>query len=87
MKNVLSSQLKTCIILPNDEFDRIVSDIYPDDDTDVTYELDGISVSVNDDCAEDLYSRLAEYFDVKEITSIHIDDCEYPIGVWIVYKD
>jgi hypothetical protein len=33
------------------------------------------------------YKKLAEYFDVNEITSIHTDDCESPIGVWICYKD
>ena len=31
------------------------------------------------------YEKLGEYFDVQ-ITSIHIDDCDY-VGVWIVYKE
>ena len=33
------------------------------------------------------YKKLAGYFDVKEVTSIHIDDCDSPVGVWITYKD
>ena len=34
----------------------------------------------------DIETLLAKYFDVKEVTSLHIDDCD-TIGVWIVYKD
>lgn len=33
-----------------------------------------------------LHAKLTGYFDVKEITSIHSDDCDC-IGVWITYKD
>ena len=35
---------------------------------------------------DNLFTRmLSKYFDV-EVTSTHIDDCDY-IGVWICYKE
>ena len=87
MKNVRENQLKTCIFLTTEELEEIMGKIF---DTKVIihcslegawYETPLKDLDINDDtlCAE-----LSEYFDVN-VTSIHIDDCEY-IGVWVCYK-
>jgi len=85
MKNVRENQLKKCIFLTDDEFKSVFAERFSKYE-DVDVEIDayegiyfcGIS-------NEEVYKNLSEYFDV-EITSIHIDDCEYT-GVWIVYKE
>lgn len=86
MQNVTESMLKTSIFMTSDDFTRIVTHLFPG--IHVDYALDGISYNYEDDGLDTdmLYTKLAEYFDVKEITSIHSDDCDY-IGVWITYKD
>lgn len=50
--------------------------------------LDGISYDYEENILDIniLHAKLAGYFDVKEITSVHSDNCDY-IGVWIIYKD
>ena len=51
---------------------------------------DEMEAYVDENFYEDItkfYKKLAGYFDVKEVTSIHIDDCDSPVGVWITYKD
>ena len=89
MKNVRASQLKTCIILTNTEYDALLHELYPDSEIETEYTLEGISIDIDGDCVDtdDLHKKLAEYFDVHEVTSTHMDDCEYSIGVWIVYRN
>ena len=105
MKNVRESQLKTCILVTNEEFDNILSEVTSNMVT-ASYELDGITYDANysnevipEDEIEEytdeyfyqditkFYKKLADYFGVKEVTSIHTDDCEYPVGIWICYKN
>ena len=87
MKNVRENQLKTCIFLTTEELEEIMGKIF---DTKVIihcslegawYETPLKDLDIDDDtlCAE-----LSEYFDVN-VTSMHIDDCEY-VGVWVCYK-
>lgn len=87
MKNVNEYMLKTCIYMPADEYEELLKELFGEY-LRVDFTLEGLGVEYNNiTCDEpDIASKLAEYFDVKEITSIHIDDCDY-MGVWIVYKD
>ena len=54
----------------------------------VTYTTEGLDICTNEDVIDidELHKGLAKYFDVKEVTSVHIDDCDF-IGVWVVYRD
>ena len=87
MKNVKNTQMKKCIILSSKEFEGILDELF---DCAVTaeYSLDGLTLYTDDDCIdiEELCNKLAEYFDVDRVTSVHIDDCD-DIGVWICYQD
>lgn len=86
MKNITPYMLKTCIYLDSERFDEILNEVFGPDIR-AEYSLDGISVFYETAEEEpDVKEKLAEYFGVSEITSIHIDDCEY-IGVWICYKE
>lgn len=86
MQNVTPSMLKTSIFMTSDDFTRLVTHLFPG--VQVDYALDGISYDYEEDSLDTniLHAKLAGYFDVKEITSIHSDDCDC-IGVWITYKD
>lgn len=88
MKNIRSDMTKTVIFLENDEFERILRHILPT--VKVTYDLEGVDFTDENDnygnTLDKVEKTLARYFDVGEITSIHIDDCEYNIGVWICYR-
>lgn len=93
MKNVKANQLKTCIYLSIDEFDSIIKSLFDEDVVSYDYDLDGLVFNIYEDEDADgnsitidtIYSSLANYFDVNQITSIHADDDEY-LGVWLVYK-
>lgn len=86
MKNVLDSEKKTCIFKTIDDFKRDVRTASKGS-VKITTELDGISFedTIKNDSADNINRLMADYYDVKEITSIHIDDCDYT-GVWICYK-
>ena len=88
MKNANDYQLKKCIFLTPDEFEDVLHIIYPDSEIDVAYSMDGLTVDVDEDCPddEDFHKKLADYYDVAQVTSLHIDDCDC-VGVWIVYKE
>lgn len=80
-------QEKKCIFLELNEFRALVNSLY-EEDVYVDADLEGITVGLTEDDlpAEDLHERLAHYFYVDGITSIHIDDYE-PCGVWLVCKN
>lgn len=96
MKNVTQSMLKTSIFMLGDNFTKLVTHLFPE--VQVEYDLDGINYEYKEDSLDTdvLHTKLAEYFNVKEITSIHYNrtanfmdssdnyDC---IGIWITYKD
>jgi hypothetical protein len=86
MKNINGETLVKCILIMSDDFDRLIKQLYPDEETSTEYSMDGISVYVNDEQPTDLFKRLAEHYGVKEVQSIHIDDAEY-VGVWLAYID
>ena len=88
MKNVKKTQLKKCIYVEAEEFTAIVQEIFDDENIDIAYTNEGLDICTDNDVVDigELHEGLASYFDVKEITSVHIDDCDF-IGVWIVYKD
>lgn len=96
MKNVTQSMLKTSIFMFSDDFTKLVTHLFPG--VQVDYDSDGINYEYKEDSldTDTLYTKLAEYFNVKEITSIHYNraanfmdssdnyDC---LGIWITYKD
>ena len=87
MKNVRAEQHKTCIFLIEEEFDSIIRQCFGEK-ANVCYELDGLTFSKDEETAidtDELHRTLADYFEVGEVTSIHIDDCDV-IGVWICFR-
>lgn len=87
MKNVRKNQLKKCICVEAQEFTDIVHEILGED-VNVEYTLEGLDVYTDEKCIDmdDLCAKLTEYFDVKEVTSVHTDHHDY-VGVWVVYRD
>lgn len=90
MKHVLASNLKTCILISYEEFKGIIYNLFEQDGATLYMELsmDGIYIGYDNDelPLETIHTKLAEYFEVDEITSFHADDCDYP-GIWIVYNN
>lgn len=88
MRHCKQTQLKKTILLSLEEFQKAVQEVAPN--TTVHCSLDGVWYETTPDTPdmEEEYLRilLARYFDVFEITSIHIDDNEY-VGVWLVYEE
>lgn len=81
MKNVHPTQLKKCIFFIEDEFKELMEKL----NISIELDFDGNDfVEFTDE--NEAFETLANYFDVKEITSVHYDDYEYR-GIWIVYKD
>lgn len=88
MKNVRKDQLKKCIVLEVKEFDNLLHQLFGDD-IETDYSLDGLYIGYSNGDnldTQELHDKLAEYFDVYQVTSIHIDDCDVLL-VWIVYDD
>ena len=88
MKNVSERQKKTCIFVRAWEYEDLVKSLFVDEgNVSVTFYEDGVSHELNDDSIDTsvLYSRLAEYFDVETVTSVHLDNC-LELGVWICYQ-
>lgn len=91
MKNVADYQLKKCIFLTAEEFENVLKEVYPDNEVNVNYDMDGITVDIDDESSDpsddlELLEKLANYYDVADVTSVHMDDCDY-IGVWIAYTE
>lgn len=99
MKNVTKYNKKTCIFKTEDEmYDDIKTVFGPTADIECSIEgIDFTRIVDNGGDEEyrpetetipnnELFSKLAEYYDVQEITSIHIDDCDM-VGIWICYKE
>jgi len=89
MKNVKKYQLQKCILLPSNSFKKIIHKIYGES-VDVKFTREGMWIGYTNDASkipfEDISRKLAEYFDVKSIISIHMNDGDI-IGVWICYKE
>ena len=88
MQHIRPEQLKTCIAMDSSEFNNVLHTIFGDN-IETEYSMDGLYIGYRDGDGiedEELHKKLAEYFDVKTVTSIHIDDCEYLL-VWTVYKN
>jgi hypothetical protein len=87
MKNVRKGQLKKCIIIECEEFTELIQE-YFGNETKVEYTLEGIGVYNDTDNVDynEICEALAKHFEVEQVTSFHMDDCDYTC-VWIVYKD
>ena len=87
MKNVRENQLKKCIYVESEDFVDVIREVLGAEFC-VSFTNEGLDICTNEDVADvnELHEALASYFDVKEVMSIHIDDCDF-VGVWIVYKD
>lgn len=70
MKNINTSQLKTCIVMSFNEFEKLVRSL-----------TNNLS-TIEDD--NDICDVLSKYFDIH-VTSIHQDDCETH-DIWICYE-
>ena len=76
---------KTCIFETFKDFKRICKGLFADvEDFNIGFDImEGIYFSgINDN---DVYKRLAAYYHVAPITSIHTDHFD-TTGVWICYK-
>ena len=90
MTNVRKEQLKTCITMDGWEFQELIQTLFKKENDTLYVELtmDGIEIYYENEelPTEDILQGLAEYFEVNEVTSYHIDNYDYPL-IWIVYKD
>ena len=92
MKNIDNDMLKNCIVMSEAMFNTHLEKAFPNIKYYVDMDYEGISIIDEetgiDVCNEPSFLEdLAKYFDISKITSIHIDDCESVIGVWIAYQD
>lgn len=96
MKNVTKYNLKNCIFKTEEEMLEDLKEMFLQD-IKISCVLDGIYIEkiitqsedemeVESITREELFDKLAEYYDVKEITSIHTDNSEY-LSFWICYKN
>ena len=102
MKNVKPSQLRTSIVLNSDEFESTLKTVFGEnarawyyrDGIQIDYDdtlTDEDCEDCNADCdecpkQEPPLNRLAEYFGVSKITSIHCGHRDCP-GIWIHYQE
>ena len=91
MKNTEEYQLKKCIFIVLEDFQRLIEEL-TNGLKEAEYELDGLYFSDSEEAIktsnywkEDILVTLSNYFDVT-VTSVHADDCGY-LGVWICYKE
>lgn len=93
MKNVNKYQKKTCIFLTLEEYEEVLTHIFGTTIV-VHTDLDGIwyetcpsrADMIDDNFENSINNHLAKHYDVKEVTSVHADDCE-KVGIWIAYKE
>ena len=84
MKNVKDCQLKKCIFMETEEFNRIIKTVFGNE-FEADFGLEGISVwSKAEGLSEkEINEGLSDYFDVT-VTSVHADDFD-DMGIWICY--
>lgn len=95
MKNIKKTELLTCIYKSYDDMLEEIKEMFgptaniniSSDGIDFTYEMeDFIFGETRSLPFEELAKEMTQYYDVKEITSIHVDDCIEQPGIWICYK-
>lgn len=86
MRNTENYKFANCIIMSSDEYAIIMRELF-DSKVYVEFGSAGIFVGYDDPTCEEpnVYTKLAEYFEVSEITDIHFD--YVADKVWIAYKD
>ena len=88
-KNVRVGQLKKCIYKSSEEFSQDL--MRCSEGISVEFAMDGLTLlrrwADDEDIVEDeeMCSILSKYYGVN-VLSVHIDDSETPIGVWIEYQ-
>lgn len=77
---------KNCLCLPFSDFERLVRKVAPT--VKIEVDLDGLSYwdEENEEGCYEINDLLSSELGI-EITSIHMDDCDYDVGVWIVYNE
>ena len=98
MKNIKKESQKTCLLLNDKELNQVVKELF-DGRVRMEYTIEGIEYYAtqeeHEDFVEDMfyqnqqkfYEKLAEYFDVGSISSIHMVFCDWDnIEVWLVYQ-
>ena len=86
MKHVTEQQLKKAIFMDGVDFLDLVEEEAGMELTIDAYGIEKKDDDWADDFMEDLKKVLSAYFDVT-VTSVHTDNCDESLGVWIVYKD
>ena len=88
MKNASPDMIRQCLFLKHTKFSQLISEL-----TDGTvlcrFPIDGIeyeSIGTKNYEDNDINYLLSEYFGIK-VKSVHIDDNELDIGVWIHYEN
>lgn len=85
MRNVKKTQLVKTMLFSNEEFDKIVENIFPGENVEAHYDTEGLYLTRGNWGIDDpeLNEKLSGYFGVK-VTSVHLDS--YP-NVWVAYKE
>ena len=88
MKNVKDYQLKKCIFMETEEFDRIIKTVFGNN-YEAEFSLDGIDVSSDEDglTCEEINEGLSKYFDVSCDYLLGVSDAYLPIGGEVLDKD
>lgn len=89
MKNlVVGVSTKTCLFMEAWLFEELLKQIAAKPIS-CTFEMDGITYENEEGDRvpeETVCGFLADYFGVKEVTSVHLDNC-LSLGVWICYRE
>ena len=82
IKNVDGYRITSSIVIPYDKFKEDFKKATGDNDVHMYIDIDGIVINSS---VKNYYHLLAEYFGVKEVTSIHADDDPLYINVWVSF--
>lgn len=88
MRNFNDTMIRHCLFMSNKEYNKLIGYL-TNGNISCSFPIDGINYEFNSEKEyeeEDIHDLLSEYFDVK-IKSVHIDDNESNIGVWIYYEE
>lgn len=88
MRNFNETMIRHCLFMNYDEYQSLISDL-TNGNAYVEFPVDGIdyiSCGQKDYDSNNINMLLSEYFHVK-VKSVHCDDNESNIGVWIHYEE
>jgi hypothetical protein len=85
--NMRGAELKNCIVTNAKQFSIVIAELIGKDVSVVCDPIKGISIQskTKNILLNDVYEKLAKYYGVSSVESIHIDDTD-SINVWIVFN-